>query len=213
MDAQTFSCTIAALLVLGSFSGAGAAQSSEALDQLFGEAGLDSGAKIPVSPVNAPDMVDDETNKSAAATELPANVSAFLSVIAHAELKGCTQFRKGSTKGYNIAFGCRPIRSYDEHPGVIRGHSAAGRYQFLVKTWRKLGLGAFTPANQDKGAVKLIQGSRAYGLVMNASNKTSFVAAVRRLRGVWPSLAGGSQQQTSMDELWRVFRRSQALKD
>ena len=223
MKPQVFSYTMAALLVFGYCGLAGAAGSSEALDQLLGtpavKAALESsGTDIAVVPdVPAPDMVDDDfgINKSEISSELPTDVRAFLDVIAYAELRGCAQFRRGSTKGYNIGLNCRPINSYSEHPNIVwkagRWRStAAGRYQFLYKTWKRLGMNDFSPDSQDRGAVKLIQRAGAYKSVANASSYRSFARAVAKLSGIWASFPGSRVGQQSkgavtMRKLRKVF--------
>lgn len=62
---------------------------------------------------------------------------------------------------YNVMFG-GGIFSGDQHPNDCipfrdTCSTAAGRYQFLYRTWRGLGLPDFSPRNQDIGALMLIQ--------------------------------------------------------
>jgi muramidase (phage lysozyme) len=60
--------------------------------------------------------------------------------------------------------GSHKITDFSKHPQVMvqvnpsLKSDAAGRYQFLYKTWKNLGLPDFSPHSQDLGAVKLMQG-------------------------------------------------------
>lgn len=63
--------------------------------------------------------------------------------------------------GYNTLFGGGTFNDYSRHPNRCIPYrdtcsTAAGRYQFLKGTWDSLGLSDFSPANQDIGAVMLI---------------------------------------------------------
>jgi tape measure domain-containing protein len=88
-------------------------------------------------------------------TGLSPHERALLDTIAFAE---GTYNRPNS--GYQTMFTGRQFSDLSRHPRVINsggGHrsDAAGRYQFLSTTWDSLGLRAFSPANQDIGALQL----------------------------------------------------------
>lgn len=87
------------------------------------------------------------------------NISAFLAVI-----------REGESSGnYGALVGGGSFSDFSHHPatppitfqGVGNSH-AAGAYQFQPGTWASLGLPDFSPANQDKGAIMLLQRRGAY---------------------------------------------------
>ncbi|NEQ98246.1 MAG: peptidoglycan DD-metalloendopeptidase family protein [Cyanothece sp. SIO2G6] len=84
-------------------------------------------------------------------------IQAFLDVMAWAE---------GTGDNYDIIVGGDRFTDYSDHPrqarrafGVIS--TAAGRYQFIDETWdtyaTKLGLDDFSPANQDKAAIAILE--------------------------------------------------------
>lgn len=118
------------------------------------------------------------------------NMNAMLGTIRESE-------GHGTPVGYNTLYGGGTFDSYDSHPNVSVtkwGHTstAAGAYQFLFKTWKKhaeaLGLSDFSPASQDKVAVKEI------GLVKGATSMIysgNYTGAISKLSGKWTSLPGG----------------------
>lgn len=110
---------------------------------------------------------------------------------------------------YNVNYGGTNFSSFADHPRQMisaGGYTsdAAGRYQFLSTTWdqerAKLGLKDFSPENQDKAAWDLAQttyrqntgGDLAAALRSGDPQTLNGVASA--LKGVWPSLPGGSQQ-------------------
>ena len=144
--------------------------------------------------------------------ELPVNVRAFLDTLAFAE----------GTKGhYNYIFTFVTFRSYADHPRkrICSGglcSTAAGRYQFLSKTWdplaKDLDLPDFTPPNQEKAALELIRRAGAYNNVANSSVRANFTKAVSKLNNIWASLPGSpyGQPTHSMDRLWTVYKAALA---
>jgi muramidase (phage lysozyme) len=222
MKPQTFSYTMAALLVLGLFGGARASNGSEAMDQLLG--GNGSGTKDAASPdVPAPAVAPEDPGyaQSGDSRGLSVNVAAFLDVIAFSELKNCG-LKEDPEKGYNVMLGCKPFSGYSEHPNQVRkagrwSSTAAGRYQFLYKSWKPiqqaLGLKDFSPDSQDKAAVEIIRLSGAADLVANASSYNSFARAIKKLGPIWSSFPGSPNGQRgkgspSMAELWSKFQES-----
>jgi murein DD-endopeptidase MepM/ murein hydrolase activator NlpD len=110
-------------------------------------------------------------------------VKAFLDMIAYAE--GTSQYVNG---GYNTQFTGRQFTNFADHPRtVIRGSSAAGRYQVLGFVYddakRAIGVTDFTPQSQDRIALWLIDRDNALDEV-RAGNVS---AAIPLLDGTWTS--------------------------
>lgn len=139
------------------------------------------------------------------------NVRAFLDTIAYAE-------GTSGPDGYRMMFGGRLVDSLADHPRVFhtftnrRGEtlrtSAAGRYQFLSRTWdalaRKLNLSDFGPTSQDLAAVELIRERGALADVQAGR----FADAVRKVAPVWASLpgAGYAQPERSFSTLAATYQ-------
>lgn len=111
--------------------------------------------------------------------------------------------------GYEAMFGYpapgRRITSFADHPrlkfpftqtdGTTEYSSAAGAYQFIIKTWdrlrAKLGLPDFSPDSQDDAAIELIAEAGAL-----ADAKCGNVqSAMDKLGGVWASLPSSQYPQ------------------
>jgi lysozyme len=123
------------------------------------------------------------------------NVGAFLAMIRQFESRG--NYRAyvyggtfGDMSGHPIETG---EKDYVYRPDTGEPTSAAGAYQIVYTTWRRvataLALSAFSAENQDAVAVYLIKESGAYDDVVNG--RVSY--AIRRLSGVWESLAVRSE--------------------
>lgn len=121
------------------------------------------------------------------------NVQAFLRVIRTGE-------GTADEAGYRRIFGGQLFASFADHPRikVTKGawtSTAAGAYQFLSKTWdetrRVMGLGDFSPANQDLAAVGRIAARGALNDVLAGR----FAAAVRKCSWEWASLPGSPYGQ------------------
>jgi muramidase (phage lysozyme) len=136
-----------------------------------------------------------------------ANRQAMLRVIRFAE-------GTADDRGYNRIFGGQEVDDLSRHPDIcVRFRrtcsTAAGAYQFLTTTWNGLGLGEFTPANQDKGATMLIQRRGALADV----DAGRFEDAIAKLSPEWASLPRweGDTQGTykqpvkTMQELREVY--------
>lgn len=139
------------------------------------------------------------------------NTMAFLDMIAYAE---------GTGDRYNILFGGGTFDSYADHPRQLfsftnsRGEtlktSAAGRYQFLARTWdglrSKLDLPDFGPDSQDLGAIELIRQRGA----LNDVRAGRLQSAVAKCAPVWASLpgAGYAQPERSLSRLQTAFENS-----
>lgn len=152
--------------------------------------------------VSTPSHWDREAalvREAAAADDAPAdNVVAFLAMLAHAE--GTPRY--GNENGYNVLVGGGLFDDYSDHPRRsvylpaynIRS-TAAGRYQFLRRTWddlvERFGLKDCAPANQDTGAVALIRQCRA----LDAVHEGRVEEAIHACRRIWASLPGAGYGQ------------------
>ncbi|NES82389.1 MAG: glycoside hydrolase family 104 protein [Moorea sp. SIO2B7] len=105
-----------------------------------------------------------------------------------------------TVKGYNIIYGFRRFSDFSRHPRrvVCAGgycSSAAGRYQFLDKTWNLLQRNLssagfnpfpkFTPEYQDQAALYLIDWKQR---VMDEIDRGDFVGFLRQGCKEWASL-------------------------
>jgi len=136
-----------------------------------------------------------------------ANVKAFLDLIARSE----GTYNIGNN-GYNLFFGFGQFTDYSKHPNIVHsggGYSstAAGRYQFLYKTWKGVaasnGLPDFTPASQDIGAVELLRQRGALNYILNGDIET----AIKKAAKEWASFpgAGYGQPTRTMSTLLNWF--------
>ncbi len=138
-------------------------------------------------------------------------VRAFLDTIAYAE---GTLNEQGYKTLYNYGF----FTSFKDHPRRIRCSlnngellcsSAAGRYQFLKSTWKriaqKIGARDFTPENQDRGALELLRENGALDYVKNGY----FNHALTKVNKVWSSLPGApyGQPTRTLQELRMVYKQ------
>ena len=104
--------------------------------------------------------------------------------------------------GYNVTFAYRYFSSCKKHPNmkVCSGaycSTAAGRYQFLTATWKGLGYSNFGPANQDKGAMKLVARRGAKVPTGRSMTATEFANTMNRISWEWASLPPGRYGQPS----------------
>ncbi len=144
---------------------------------------------------------------------LSKNLAAFLDLIATSE---GTPVILGSDDGYNVLVGAtrhNPLlfHSYADHPNVFNkaeDSTAAGRYQFIHKTWEglaaKLGLKDFSPPNQDRGAIELVSERGALALV-EAGQITD---AIHKCCEEWASFPGGDsgQRENPLETLLATYR-------
>jgi muramidase (phage lysozyme) len=132
---------------------------------------------------------------SRAAGIVSAKRKALLDTIAWAE-----GTRGYSQDGYNVTFAFRTFTDCNVHPNktICSGgycSTAAGRYQFLTKTWNGLGLPNFRPENQTSGAMTLISWRKATVPADRAMTATEFTNLMNKISYEWASLPPGRYGQ------------------
>ncbi|MQZ31934.1 glycoside hydrolase family 104 protein [Acinetobacter haemolyticus] len=137
------------------------------------------------------------------------NVRKMLDLIAKTE---------GVAHGYNTLFGNQRIENLSAHPnirkqftrkdGKIEYTTAAGRYQFIIPTWRnlakQLGLSDFSPRSQDIGAVALLAQNGALPYVL----KGDYLNAVKRSGSTWASLPSAPERYSQPKRGWDFVNQS-----
>ncbi|WP_417283548.1 glycoside hydrolase family 104 protein [Comamonas sp.] len=143
-------------------------------------------------------MLDPTTYTPAdvAPDEADMNLKAFLDMIAASE---GTAGR--GDNGYNILVGGGTFDSYADHPRTVvqvragLASSAAGRYQFLARTWdslaARLSLPDFSPQSQDAAAIELIRERGA----LNDVKAGRVEVAIQKVAKIWASLPGAGYNQ------------------
>lgn len=125
------------------------------------------------------------------------NVRKFLDLISY------TEGTQGN--GYRTAFGGGKLSHLNDHPRYLKSFrqtdgksnktSAAGRYQFVSKTWdgvaRQYGLRDFSPQNQDLGAVALLFQRGAIPALLKGDYQT----AIKKTGDEWASLPSSNYKQ------------------
>lgn len=124
--------------------------------------------------------------------------------------------RDRSKDGYDIIFGGKTIPSCARHPNICvpfqnTCSTAAGRYQFLNRTWESIanvkGYATFEPENQERGAAYLIASVRKATVPSDrALSASEFTNVITKLSFEWASLPPGQYGQPirTMSEL-RTF--------
>lgn len=118
--------------------------------------------------------------------------------------------------GYNVLVGGELFHDYSRHPNVLvtlnkagLKSTAAGRYQFLKRTWdalqTKLGLPDFGHTSQDAGCIELISEAGA----LDDVDAGRFDDAVSKCRRIWASLpgAGYGQHENKLSDLRAAYQR------
>jgi muramidase (phage lysozyme) len=140
-----------------------------------------------------------------------AHVNAFLDTIAWAE-------GTAGPHAYRMQFTGTRFSSFQDHPREIKcGWSygsrlcsdAAGKYQFLSTTWdrmaKKIGAEDFSPANQDRAAIALLD---EYG-VLEDIEAGSFAYSAIQVIPVWPSFqdVGHGDRSRAIAKLNQVYQQ------
>lgn len=142
-------------------------------------------------------------------------VAAFLDMLAFAEIG--PDLLERSDDGYNVLVGGKTFSDYGKHPNVLVTlprwgvkSTAAGRYQFLKRTWEdleaQLGLDDFSPEAQDRACVRMLSWCGALRLVKDGQIEEAIFAA----RKLWASLpgAGYGQHEQRIGTLLDAYRRA-----
>lgn len=146
------------------------------------------------------------------------NVVAFLDMLAWSE--GTDNGRQPTTnQGYDVLVGGGLFTDLSKHPAkLVRlsaklSSTAAGRYQFLSRTWgvlqKQLMLPDFGPISQDRGCIELIRGRKA----LDAVKAGQFERGVALCAREWASLpgAGYGQHEQGLDKLRAIYRKAGGL--
>lgn len=160
------------------------------------------------------DLTGDELRVGASCDASRANNTvthyedAFLDMIAHAE--GTRGW--GGADGYNVMYGHRTVSDCTRHPNrnYCSGglcSTAAGRYQFLYKTWKTLKLPTFKPENQTRGAITLIKRRKAVLPNDKVMTATEFKNVLDKISYEWASLPPGryGQPMKSLSDLRELY--------
>jgi muramidase (phage lysozyme) len=147
------------------------------------------------------DWIDDELKNP--------SIKAFLDTIAYAE-------HTFGRSEYAAKFPRKSFDSFKDHPRTVecidfKGQklcsSAAGRYQFLTRTWDglvpRISATDFGPRSQDRGALVLLSDKKA----LEDIKTNRFEKAIDRVRTLWASLPGSpyGQPTRTMHELWVFY--------
>ena len=134
-------------------------------------------------------------------------------MIAHAE--GVERFSQSG--GYDVIVGGSLFHDYADHPRKLVPilslgikSTAAGRYQFLARTWDDLVarnglrmLPDFSPESQDRAAIQLLKQCGAYSMIREGR----IYEAINAARKLWASLpgAGYGQRELTAETLRTVY--------
>ena len=143
------------------------------------------------------------------------NLTKFGNLIALAEGTG-----QHGAKAYNIAFGGGFINDLSAHPNQLVGFtettgkknksSAAGKYQFLKKTWdglsKKTGVKDFSPESQEINFRELLREKKVLGLV----EAGDFNTAIQKLGKTFASLPSSTYSQNKRSWDW-IGKTAQGL--
>lgn len=182
--------------------------------------GMTGGAEDIAEPDQLPTTFENIMINLTPSTYSDANVSdgtaarnekAFLDMIAYAE--GTT-----GPNGYRTLFGGALCDNLDDHPRIFKSFtngrgeklqtSAAGRYQFLARTWdalaASLNLPDFGPQSQDAAALELVRQRGALNDVRAGRTE----AAIAKCAPIWASLpgAGYAQPERKLTTLLAQYR-------
>jgi muramidase (phage lysozyme) len=188
----THSLGVAALAAVFAFATAGCAAPSDTTDDGNGNAGEDESVDSTSEELSLPSC-----SPRRARGAVPAKHKALLNTIAFTE-----GTRGHGQDGYNVTFAYHYFSSCAHHPNwrICSGgycSTAAGRYQFLTSTWRGLGYSNFGPANQDRGAMKLVARRGARVPTSRTMTATEFANTMNRISYEWASLPPGRYGQPS----------------
>lgn len=148
------------------------------------------------------------------------NVAAFLDMLAWSEGTDHPAQRTND-HGYDVLVGGGLFTDYSKHPNILVSlprygikSTAAGRYQFLYRTWmaivRNYGFrGRFIPEAQDLAAVKLLTECGAIPHI----EAGRIDKAIAKAAPIWASLpgAGYGQQEHKLARLLEIYADERAV--
>lgn len=204
----------------GQAQNAAAAENSSVLQSLFsgmGGGGAAGGFPAAPPPYQEPSGGSGPSvpQTSSVASDLPAEARALLDTIAGPESAGA----------YDVVYGGSKFNDFSRHPGRYvpigsgpnqgKKSSAAGRYQFLERTWdqyaNRLGLRDFSPENQDRAAWALAQDAYRANTGgdlladLQSGNADVLPKVGRALSGTWTSLPSGIEQGIGADRFVSAY--------
>ena len=148
-----------------------------------------------------------------------ANVLAFLDMLAWSEGTDHPN-QRSNDDGYDVLVGGKLFTDYSKHPRVLVPlprygikSTAAGRYQFLARTWDAIVenygfIGRFIPCAQDLAAVKLLKECGALPHIQAGRIEEAIAAAAP----IWASLpgAGYGQREHKLASLLKIYADERA---
>ncbi|MDQ7987087.1 glycoside hydrolase family 104 protein [Pseudomonas sp. G34] len=148
-----------------------------------------------------------------------ANVLAFLDMLAWSEGTDHPN-QRSIDDGYDVLVGGQLFTDYSKHPRVLVPlprygikSTAAGRYQFLARTWDAIVenygfIGRFIPRAQDLAAVKLLTECGALPHIQAGRISEAIAAAAP----IWASLpgAGYGQHEHKLTSLLKIYADERA---
>ena len=143
-------------------------------------------------------------------TGISKNLNAFLNMIAFSE---GTSTIDGSDDGYNVIVGGTLFSIYADHPRKLielrpgLKSTAAGRYQVLKRYFdaykKQLSLPDFSPASQDKIAIRQIAECKA----LKDVEAGHIIHAIGLCANIWASFpgAGYNQHEHTVEHLLKAY--------
>ena len=165
------------------------------------------------------EMVQDFSTDPPTGPPMSIKLQAILDTIAWAE--GTIKY--GQFDGYNVLFGGKTFNDNFDHPwniypqpekfyfndnGVQNWSTAAGRYQFLQKTWNQISsdnlLRSFNESNQDIGAILLAISKQNF---LESLETEDYEKSFDSIKEIWASLpaAGYGQPEKKMIDTLNYF--------
>lgn len=160
------------------------------------DAGDASGADAGAVTVDSAPVVLRSCDPARALGTVHLYASALLEIIAFAE--GTADY--GANDGYDVMFTFRVANGCTEHPNKVNCSgslcsTAAGRYQFLYKTWTPMGYPDFEPNHQALGAMALVKQRSVSLPSTRALTATEFKTVLDKISYEWASLPPGRYGQ------------------
>jgi muramidase (phage lysozyme) len=146
--------------------------------------------------------------------QLANQLKAFRDVLAYSEGTDRPDRQPSNFDGYDVIVGGELCMCFDHHPRkLVRlprygiSSTAAGRYQFIIATWKalvkQLNLPDFTPASQDRACDELLRQCGA----ADELAKGHFDRACQKANAIWASLPGSpyGQRTENLATLRAIF--------